>query len=197
MSFPLKVSFPNMKRGLFQADFKIFDCCFLKAEDYPHCHLSLPVHQTPWQRRAESQEADSSTEFLDFTPSTNAFKGTFHSALFVFGKCGCINPPPLQKKTPIKGETGPGEDSRGEIQPAEALMEGSQSAGSTPEIKMDSHLPLTQVQLERRGNGPQLGWHGSALALPMALAPTQFALSLAQSLAGHRCPCTTINQHTK
>lgn len=69
-----------------------------------------------------------------------------------------------------------------------ALPEGSKPAGSTAEIKMDSHLPLAQGQLERRWKWPQLGWHGSALALPLALAPAQFALSLAQGLAGQEVP---------
>lgn len=76
-------------------------------------------------------------------------QGTFHPGLFIFGKCSCIHLTPLQKQTPIKAEAGPVEDGGGEIQLAQASTEESQSAGSGPEIKVDSHLPLTQVQLER------------------------------------------------
>ncbi|EPY75466.1 hypothetical protein CB1_001652029 [Camelus ferus] len=74
-------------------------------------HHNIPGQQLLEFERQDPQEADSSAGFQDFAPSPGTFKNTFHSGLFVFGKCGGINPSPPQKKTLIKGEAGPEEDS--------------------------------------------------------------------------------------
>lgn len=87
---------------------------------------------------------------LGILPSSSLSRpGTFPAGLFTFGNWGCIHLTPLQKQTPIKADAGPAEDGGGEIQLAQASAEESQSAGSRPEIKVGSHLPLTQVKLER------------------------------------------------
>lgn len=66
-----------------------------------------------------------------------------------------------------------------------AWAEESQSAGSRPEIKMDSHLPLIRVKLKRSWKWPQLGWlawlwpwhlHGLLWFLPQGLADQEVPL---------------------
>lgn len=130
-------------------------------------------------------------------PELQSLQGTFHPGLFVFGKCGCVHPPPLQKQTSIKAEAGPTEDTGGEIQPSQASTEESQSAGSRPKIKVDSHLPLTQVKLERA----EVATAGLARLCPgSALGPGTHRVCSESCLRvwlARRSPLTTIKQHTQ
>lgn len=113
--FPL-----GIKRGLFQGGFKVFDCCFLKEEDCRHCHPSLPNQQTlakqeQTPRRLTAPQSSGTllqVLMLSSAPST---------LVYLYLENGCINSPPPQKKTPIKGECGLQEDSGGEIQLAQGI----------------------------------------------------------------------------
>lgn len=110
------VFFPVIKRGLFQADFKVFDCCFLKAEDYPLATCPCLTNRLPGKVRVYPQEFDSSTEFRDFLPALTLSRApSILVYLYLENVVASIHHP-LQKKIAIKGETGPEEDCGGEIQ---------------------------------------------------------------------------------